>query len=185
MEDSRIVELYWQRSEDAIQETDLKYGKYCFAIANNILANAEDARESVNDTYLGAWNSIPPHRPAVLSSYLGKLTRRIAINRWKKNNASKRGGGEIVVALEELSECVPADQNVEENVQMTELSKAVNCFLLALPIQERQVFICRYWYLDPIRQITEQFGFSESKVKSMLHRTRKKLFAFLQKEGFQ
>lgn len=184
MEDSRIVELYWQRSEDAIRETDLKYGQYCFSIAHNILTNAEDARESVNDTYLGAWNSIPPHKPAVLSTYLGKLTRRIAINRWKKNNASKRGGGEIVLALEELGECVSASRNMEEQLHSAELSKALNRFVMSLPIPERRVFICRYWYMDPINRIAVQFGFSESKVKSMLHRTRKKLFVFLQKEGF-
>lgn len=183
MEDARIVDLYWARSETAINETSAKYGKYCYAIAQNILANAEDADESVNDTYLAAWNSIPPHRPSVLSSFLGKITRRISIDKWRVRSAEKRGGGEIVLALDELSDCVPSNTNVEQTVEAEELGKAIDRFVMALPIMERRVFICRYWYLDSIASICHQFGFSQNKVKVMLHRIRKDLRNFLEKEG--
>ena len=182
MEDARIVELYWARSERAIDETSAKYGKYCYAIAHNILANAEDADESVNDTYLAAWNSIPPHRPAILSTFLGKIARRISIDKWRARSAEKRGGGELALALDELSECVPSDTNVEQIVEAEELGKAIDRFVMALPIMERRVFICRYWYLDPVASICHQFGFSQSKVKVMLHRTRKSLRSYLEKE---
>lgn len=183
MEDARIVDLYWARSETAIDETSAKYGKYCYAIAHNILANAEDADESVNDTYLAAWNSIPPQRPSVLSSFLGKITRRISIDKWRTRNAEKRGGGEIILALDELSDCVPSSRNVEQEVEAALLGKLIDNFVMSLPITERRVFICRYWYLDPIASICQQFGFSQSKVKVMLHRTRNSLRYYLEKEG--
>ncbi len=183
MEDSRIVELYWTRSESAIDETAAKYGKYCYSIANNILANTEDAQESVNDTYLGAWNSIPSHRPSILSSFLGKITRRISIKKWQELHADKRGGGEIVLALDELSDCVPSEQSVEQEIEVAELSKIIDDFVMTLPVTEMRVFICRYWYLDSISDICQHFGYSQSKVKSMLHRTRQKLLLHLKKEG--
>ena len=183
MDDERIVELYWDRAETAIQETEKKYGGYCYTIAENILTNREDAAESVNDTYLAAWNSMPPHRPQVLSSFLGKLTRRISINRLQSRHAVKRYDGEVALALDELSECVAAGQNVESQIAGLELSRAVKTFVRALPTIERRVFICRYWYLDPVAEICARFGFSQSKVKSMLHRTRKKLKQQLEKEG--
>lgn len=183
MEDARIVDLYWARSETAIDETSAKYGKYCYAIAHNILANTEDADESVNDTYLAAWNSIPPQRPSVLSSFLGKITRRISIDKWRTRNAEKRGGGEIILALDELSDCVPSSRNVEQEVEAAMLGKLIDNFVMSLPITERRVFICRYWYLDPIASICQQFGFSQSKVKVMLHRTRNSLRYYLEKEG--
>lgn len=184
MEDSRIVELYWTRSESAIDETAAKFGNYCYAIANNILANAEDAQESVNDTYLGAWNSMPTHRPAILSSFLGKITRRISIKKWQEKHADKRGGGEIALALDELSDCIPSEQSVDKEIEMAELSKIIDDFVIALPVAEMRVFICRYWYLDSISNICRQFGYSQSKVKSILHRTRQKLLLHLEKEGF-
>lgn len=183
MEDARIVDLYWSRSEAAIDETSAKYGKYCYTIAYNILANAEDSDESVNDTYLAAWNSMPPQRPSVLSSFLGKITRRISIDKWRSRNAEKRGGGEIVLALDELHDCVPLGTNVEQAVEAAELGKAIDRFVMTLPLMERRVFICRYWYLDPIASICQQFGFSQSKVKVMLHRTRNNLRNYLEKEG--
>ncbi len=184
MEDACIVNLYWARSETAIDETSAKYGKYCYTIAHNILANAEDADESVNDTYLNAWNSMPPHRPAILSTFLGKITRRISIDKWRSRSAEKRGGGEIILALDELSDCVPSGTSIEQSVEAAELGKAIDCFVMALPLMERRVFICRYWYLDPIASICEQFGFSQSKVKVMLHRTRNNLRNYLEREGF-
>jgi len=183
MEDSRIIELYWSRSESAITETASKYGKYCYAIACNILGNEQDAQESVNDTYLGAWNSMPPHRPSVLSAFLGKITRRISIKKWQEKHAGKRGGGETALALDELADCIPSGQSVENEIELAELSKIIDDFVTALPITEMRVFICRYWYLDPIPAICRQFGFSKSKVKSMLHRTRRKLLLHLKKEG--
>ena len=184
MEDSRIVDLYWQRSEQAIRETETKYGAYCRTIAHNVLGSAEDAREVVNDTWLGAWNSMPTHRPAVLSSYLGKITRRIALKRRQSNTAAKRGGGTVELALEELSGCIPAGQTPERALEQAELAASLDRFVMGLPMTERRVFLCRYWYLDSISDIAKQFRFSESKVKSMLHRTRKKLKLHLRQEGF-
>ena len=183
MEDARIVDLYWARSENAISETSAKYGKYCYTIAYNVLANHEDADESVNDTYLDAWNNMPPHRPSILSTFLGKITRRISIDKWRGRTAEKRGGGEIVLALDELSDCVPSDHNVEHEVEAAELAKVIDDFVMSLPLMDRRVFICRYWYLDPISVISQQFSFSESKVKMMLHRQRKKLLSYLEKEA--
>ncbi|MDE7435509.1 MAG: sigma-70 family RNA polymerase sigma factor [Lachnospiraceae bacterium] len=183
MEDEHIVDLYWERSEKAITETASKYGKYCYSIAYNILADHDDAEECVSDTYLGAWNSMPPHRPMILSTFLGKITRRTAIKRWQSQHAAKRGGGKISIALEELEECIPSNQSVEQEMEAAELRKVVNEFVLSLPRTERNVFICRYWYLDGISDICQQFGFSQSKVKSMLQRTRKKLQIYLKKEG--
>lgn len=183
MEDSHIIELYWARSERALSETSSKYGKYCYSISYRILANTEDANECVNDTYLGAWNSMPPHRPSVLPTFLGKITRRVSINRWKQNNRDKRGAGEISLALDELSDCIPAPVDTESVIESNELAKAINTFLSALPDTERNVFICRYWFLASISEISQKFDFSQSKTKTMLMRTRGKLYQYLQKEG--
>ncbi|MGN0679234.1 MAG: RNA polymerase sigma factor [Oscillospiraceae bacterium] len=185
MDDKEIVDLYWQRNEAAIDETAAKYGKFCHSIAYNILGNNEDAEESVNDTYLDAWNSIPPHRPSVLSTFLGKITRRVSIDRWRKHNAQKRGGGQIAVALEELEECISGGQSVEQEAEAKLLADVINSFVKSLSVTERSVFLCRYWYMDSIESIAKEFGFSQSKVKSMLYRTREKLRAKLVKEGLQ
>ena len=185
MDDSGIVELYWTRSESAIAETSSKYGKYCYSIAYNILLSSEDADESVNDTYLGAWNSMPPHRPSTLSTFLGKITRRISIDRWRKRNAAKRGGGEVALALDELSECLLSRSNdTEQTILLKELQKSMNDFLSTLALEERDIFVCRYWFLASIAEISEKFGISQSKTKSKLFRTRKKLQAHMQREGF-
>ena len=143
MDDRSMVDLYWARSERAIAETASKYGKYCYTIAHNILQDAQDADESVNDTYLGAWNSMPPHRPSTLRTFLGKITRRISLKKWRDKTRDKRGGGEVAVALEELEECIPLVASVEQEVITSELSKMLNCFIAELPETERQVFICR------------------------------------------
>ncbi len=185
MDDKSIVELYWQRNEQAIFETSLKYGKYCYQIAYNILSSKEDAEESVNDTYSSAWQSIPPHRPSVLSSFLGKITRRIAIDRLRYRNAKIRGGGEMPLILDELYDCVSDEGDIMSESERVRLSKVINTFVLSLPNNERKVFLCRYWYMDTIDSISRQFGFSESKVKAMLFRTRKKLRKELLKEGFE
>lgn len=184
MEDDGIVDLYWARSENAISETSKKYGNYCYSIAYNVLGNAEDADESVNDVYLEAWNNIPPHRPSVLSTFLGKITRRISIDKWRGRTAEKRGGGETVLVLDELSDCIPSNRSVEHEAEAAELSRLINNFVMALSPMDRRVFICRYWYLDPIAEIAQRFGFSQSKVKMMLHRQRKKLLDYLEREAF-
>ena len=182
MEDSHIIDLYWARSERALSETSSKYGKYCYSISYRILANTEDANECVNDTYLGAWNSMPPHRPSVLSTFLGKITRRVSINRWKQNNREKRGAGEISLALDELSECIPSPVDTEAVIESNELAKAINAFLSVLPDTERNVFICRYWFLASISEISQRFDFSQSKTKITLMRTREKLYQYLKRE---
>lgn len=183
MEDSQILKLYFARSEQAIQETDAKYGGYCYSIAFNILTNREDAEESVSDTYMAAWNSIPPKRPDIFSAFLGRITRYISIDRWRKYRSQKRGGGEIPLALEELSECVSQGEVPEERLQKKELEAALNRFLESLPELERDVLLCRYWYMDAISDIAEKSGISQSKVTSMLHRLRGRLKSCLQKEG--
>ena len=137
----------------------------------------------MNDTYLNAWNSIPPHRPTILSAFLGKITRTLSIDKWRSRTAEKRGGGEVILALDELSECVPSGDSVEGMVEASELEKIIDTFVMSLPIMERRVFICRYWYLDSVNEICQQFGFSQGKVKMMLHRTRAKLLSCLEKEG--
>ncbi len=185
VDDKSIVDLYFQRSELAIFETSKKYGGYCYAIAYGILQNGDDAEECVNDTYNDAWNSIPPHRPALLSAFLGKIARRIAIDKFRKRNAKKRGGGEMPLILDELGECIASEDNIESSLERKRLSEAVASFVKALPETEQKVFLCRYWYMDSINSICKRFGFSESKVKSMLYRTREKLRAMLEKEGFQ
>lgn len=183
MDDSEIIELYWSRTESAISETAAKYGSFCYSIAYNILANNEDAEESVSDTYMAAWTAMPPKRPNILAAFLAKITRHLSIDRWRSRNRYKRGGGEIVLALEELAECASDDQTVEKALERKQLAVVFNRFLDALPETERRIFLCRYWYLDPISDIANYYGFSNSKVTSMLHRTRGKLRAALEKEG--
>lgn len=183
MDDSQIVALYWERNENAIDATAAKYGRYCYTIAYNILSNREDADESVNDTYLSAWERIPPHRPSVLSTFLGKITRRISLNRWRKQTRAKRGGGEMPLALEELSECIPSHTSTEMIVEQKELTQAINSFLESLPQTERDIFVSRYWFLASVKDICANFNFTESKIKSMLFRTREKLKNHLKKEG--
>ncbi len=183
MEDSQSVNLYFAREERAIQETDSKYGGYCYSIAYNVLTNRQDAEESVSDTYLTAWNSIPPRRPSLLGAFLGKITRHISIDRWRRRTAYKRTGGEIQLALEELGEVAASSETPEEAVSRKELAASVNRFFDSLPETERRVFLCRYWYLDSIEAIAEKTGFTTSKVASMLHRMRGSLKKQLAKEG--
>lgn len=182
MQDNEIIELFFSRNELALQATEAKYGKYCFSIAYNILYNREDADESVSDTYMGAWRSIPPHRPAILSTFLGKLTRRISLNKRRNSARAKRGGGEFTLAIDELSECVASARTTEAELEQKELSECINTFLSTLGQTERDVFVCRYWFLASIAEIGKKFSFSESKIKSMLHRTRQKLKKYLEKE---
>ena len=170
MRDHEIIELYWARNESAITATAEKYGNYCHTIAYNILRNKEDAEECANDTYLGAWNSIPPQRPSRLSIYLGKITRNLALNRYKRYTAEKRGHGQVVLALSELEACVPSKTTVEQTVEENELAAAIDRFLYAKPKLNRNIFVRRYYHLYAIRDIADAYGMSESKVTSLLFR---------------
>lgn len=184
MSDERIVALYWQRAESAIAETAAKYGDFCRYIAYNILASREDAEESVNDTYIDAWNSMPPHKPTVLSSFLGKITRRISIDRMRKKYAAKRGGGEMERVLDELADCISDPCDVETVIEQKETERIIREFLDALPATERRIFLRRYWYMDTVAGIARDYDFSESKTASMLYRVRVKLRAKLESEGY-
>lgn len=181
--DSEIVGLYWARSEAAIAASAEKYGGYCHTIAYNILHNDADAEECVNDTWLGAWKSIPPQRPDCLRAYLGKITRNFSLNRFKRYHAEKRGFGQVALALSELQDCIPDETDMEQAAEASTLVEAVNRFLYAQPERKRNIFIRRYWYLCPIRQIAAHYGLSESKVTSLLFRMRKELKAQLETEG--
>ena len=183
MKDNEIIDLYWARNEKAIAATKEKYGNYCHTIAFNILHNNEDAEECTNDTYLGAWNSIPPQRPNPLSTYLGKIARNFALNRYKQYTAQKLGLGQVTAVLSELEECVPAETTVEQAVEEKVLVSAIDRFLYAQPRIKRTIFIRRYWHLWSIRNIADTYGMSESKVASLLFRMRNDLRIFLEKEG--
>lgn len=185
MEDKQIIDLYWNRSEQAISETDTKYGPYCYKIAYNILTNKEDSEESVYDTYMDAWNAMPPHRPSLLASFLGKITRRISIDRWRVRTAAKRGCTETALALDELEWCVADSRILEDEMDRKELIRTINHFLGSLTVTERRVFLQRYWAMESIEDIAVTYNFSQSKVTSMLYRTRKKLRNTLEKEGFR
>ena len=181
-EDQKIIDLYWNRSENAITETAVKYGRYCTSIAYGILKSREDAQECVSDTYLTAWNAIPPRRPADLGTYLGKITRNLSIDRLRARNRDKRGGGEMPLALEELEEVVVGSDSPENEAIRKELAASMNRFLRKLTVQERYVFVRRYWYLDSLADIAKNTGFSGSKVASMLFRLRGRLKKQLIKE---
>lgn len=183
MEDGEIVALYWERSEAAISETLEKYGRYCNQIAYNILRNAQDAEECVSETCLRAWNAMPPQRPCRLSSFLGKITRNLSLNRYERYAAQKRGSGQGELVLSELEECIPSGATVEEASEEMALTQALNSFLAALPKLNRTVFVRRYWYLCSIQEIAAQYGMKESKVTSMLFRARNRLRLHLEKEG--
>lgn len=184
MEDSQIVKLYWDREEAAIVLTDKKYGPYLTKIAYNILADREDSQESVNDTYLAAWDSIPPHRPQVLSTYLGKLTRRISIDLFRRKTSQKRGGGEYALSLQELGDYISGGNTTEQALDIQLLSEAIQRYLRSVSQEARNVFLGRYYYLDPVKTIAGYCCISESKVKILLYRIRQGLWEYLQKEGF-
>lgn len=184
MDDGQIVSLYFARSEQALAETDAKYGAYCRAVAANILPDRRDAEEAVSDAVLAAWGSIPPHRPENLGTYLAKLTRRAALKRWRAKDAQKRGGGQTEAALSELAEVLPGGTDPARAAEDRALAESLDRFLASLPDTERRVFLRRYWYLDSIGAISARYSFSHSKVKSMLARTRKKLLLHLEKEEF-
>lgn len=183
MNDESIVELYWQREENAIAETQRKYGPYLLQIANNILLDLEDSRESVNDAYLAAWNSIPPHRPQVLRAYLVKLIRRIAIDLYRKRNRDKRRESQYALSLDELGDCIPSN-STQEAMDEKLLAEAIGQYLRTLPKMSRVAFVDRYYYLDSLREVADYCHMTESKLKSLLFRLRKGLRDYLIKEGY-
>lgn len=183
MEDKQIVDLYWERSESAISETQRKYGKYCYFIAHNILYNIEDSEECVNDTYMRAWNSMPQQRPSVLKTFLGKITRNLALNRYKALSTNKRNGGQVPFALDELHECIPGEDNTANIVDDLTLTEILNHFLASLSEEQRKIFMRRYWYLSSIKEIADEYGVGESKVKMTLMRSRNELKTLLETEG--
>ena len=183
MEDTKIIDLFWARQETAIVETDRKYGNYCRSIAMHILSNQEDTEECVNDTWMKAWECMPPQRPDILSAFLGKITRNLSISRYRMTHAKKRGSGEMDLLLNELEECLPSAQSVEQEVESRETAQAINRFLYGIERESRNIFIRRYFYADSVKEIAERFEISESKVKSQLFRMRNRLKEHLEKEG--
>ncbi len=184
MEDAKIVQLYFDREETAISETQNKYGKYLMKIANNILYNYEDSEECVNDTYLSAWNAIPPHKPDVLSLFLGKLTRGHAIDVYRKSHAEKRIPSEFTSSLDELEDCIPGGSDVEENLEAKRLGEVISAFLKEQSDEARNLFVGRYFYADSLKDVAAYYGMTESKAKMVLFRTRQKLKEYLERAGF-
>jgi len=184
MEDKCIIELYNRRDEKAITETSKKYGDYCFSIANNILANRQDSEECVNDTWLRTWNSIPPARPDSLKLFLAKITRNLSFNRYNERKAEKRGGGETVISLEEISELVSGVSDPTDELMEEELMRTVNTFLRKASKRDRGIFVCRYFYVEPVKRIAQKYGVSESNVHKILSRMRIRLKEHLEKEGY-
>lgn len=184
MEDAQIVKLYWERNPEAIARSREKYGIYCFSLADRIVTSREDAEECVNDTWLHAWNSMPPHRPSALRIFLAKITRRVALNRWKAASAQKRGGGQLPLVLDELSECVSGQEDAEGAVETRELRRLLDQFIRELPAREGNIFLRRYFFTEPVGEIARQWGLTENHVSVLLSRTRKKLKLLLEKEGY-
>ena len=183
MEDGKIIDLYWARSQQAIVESERKYGSYCAAIARRILDREEDAEECVNDTWLRAWNAMPPQRPGVLSAFFGKLTRNLSLDRWRQLRAAKRGGNQVEVALHELEDCLPDHRRPDENLEAGETAALISAFLRRYPKADQVLFIRRYFHFEPLNDLADRFGLSVGQVKSKLHRMRGKLKQELEREG--
>ncbi|MCL2427449.1 MAG: sigma-70 family RNA polymerase sigma factor [Oscillospiraceae bacterium] len=184
MDDSGIIKLYWERSEDAIQATDAKYGKLCRYIAGNILNNSQDTEECVNDTYHAVWNAIPSKRPSVFSAFIGKIARNHALKKLEYISAAKRNP-DAVTSLSELEECVSGRDSVESELETKRIERALTEFLWNQDRDKRIIFVRRYWHFESITTISKMFGYSESKVTSMLHQTRQKLRTYLESEGIE
>ncbi len=184
MTDENIVALYWERDEAAVVETQQKYERYLTKIAYNILNNMEDSLECVNDTYLRAWKAIPPHRPQVLSTFLAKITRRVSIDMIRKRTREKRIPTEYTYSLAELEDCIPDNSMVEGKMDAELLGIAINQYLRTLPEETRHLFICRYFFLDSLKEAAKYCGIKEAKAKTLLYRARCGLKAYLEKEGF-
>lgn len=184
MEDEAIIKLYFARNERAVQETDKKYGRYCFTLADAILHNRQDSEETVSDTYLKTWNAIPPKKPEVLKLFLAKITRNLAFTRWRAYSAQKRGSGELNLVLEELDGCIAAPGQVEDHLNGTELAKTIRAFLDSLPEKEQNIFLRRYFFVEESDVIARRYGLKRATVLRTLSRTREKLKAYLIKEGY-
>ena len=185
MDDEAIIRLYWDRDERAIEETSGKFGRYCRAVAMNILSSERDAEECVNDTWLGAWNAMPESWPERLAVFLGKLTRNLAFNKYKQSRAQKRGGGEMELILDELGECVSDADDVEKIIDRRELARAVSEFARSLPEEKRSIFVRRYWYAEAVTEIAGDCGLTRPGVSKTLERMRKQLREFLLERGFE
>ena len=183
MEDREIVGLFLERSEIAILETDKKYGRYCHKIAFNVLGNDEDSEECVNDAYMRTWDSIPPNEPKSLGAYVGRITRNLALDKYRHNHSGKRGSGEVPLVLDELEECIAGANEIERLEDSREITAALNSFLEQLSETERGVFMRRYWKVEPIGDIAARYGMSVSKATTMLYRLRGRLKIHLTKEG--
>ena len=183
MEDGMIIDLYWARSQQAIAESDLKYGPYCRTIARNILTLEEDAEECVNDTWFHAWNAMPPQRPSLLSAFFAKLTRNLSLDRWRRQRAAKRGGGQTELALQELEECVPDRRRPDEALEAAETARLISAFLRRQGELDRRLFVRRYFYLESLAALGARFGLTQGQVKSRLYRVRQRLKNELEREG--
>ena len=184
LDDKTIIELYFQRNEQAIQAAMEAYGNYCQTVANTILEDPGDAEEAVADTWIQAWNTIPPQRPVHLRLYLGKITRNRALSIWRKKHAQSRGGGQVPLVLDELSDCLSTQSSPEELVSTKELAKSISAFLQTLPQRQRTMFLRRYFYLEDIHSIAALFGTREVNVRMTLSRLRQKLKDYLIQEGY-
>ena len=184
MEDHDIVELYWARDQEAIRQTDRKYGGYCFTLADSILQNPQDAEETVSDTYLRAWNAIPPKRPDIFKMFLAKITRNLAFSRWRQYSAEKRGGGEMALVLEGLESSIPASGGVEDRIRVQELTRAIRTFLDTLSPREQDIFLRRYFFVEESETIAKRYGMKPATVLRTLSRTREKLKKYLTREGY-
>jgi len=180
--DDQIIRLFFDRSEQALLETQKKFGPYARRIVENILPSEEDGDECLDDVYMTLWNKIPPEQPKSLKAFVGTIARNAAISRYRAEHAEKRGGGALL-SLSELEECVDG-RSIEEKLQTRSLTELLNSFLAELPKEARVIFVKRYWYLSSVQQIAEEMDCSEGKVKMSLHRTRKKLKDYLKKEGY-
>lgn len=184
MTDEKIIEMFWRRDEQAIRECMETYGAYCKTVASRILSEESDIEETVSDTWLAAWDSIPPKHPQHLRLYLGSITRNKTISIWRANRAKSRGGDRVDVALEELSQCISLGSDPEAKVNMQQLQCAIMAFLKSEPVMRRQVFVRRYFYLEEIPSIASRYGLKQSNVRMMLSRTRQKMRKYLTQEGY-
>ena len=183
MDDNQIIQLYHARSESAIQETESKYGRYCHSVAYGILHDSQDADECVNDTYLRAWNAMPPKWPRCLRTFLGKITRNVSLDLWDKRSAEKRGNSQVQMVLDELLECIPSETMDDKITDDLIIRDTINRFLADIPAESRKIFVKRYWYMCSIKDIAEELYLTESNVKIILYRTRNLLKEYLAKEG--
>lgn len=184
MTDEQIIERFFERDESAISETDKKYGAYCMKISQNILCDTLDCEENVSDTYLKLWQSIPPEKPKIFKAYIARIARNLALNKLSKSHAAKRAADEFALSLDEVDICTPSNINVEDTAAVRELSERISVFLHSESEASRRIFVCRYFYCESVKEIADRFSYSQSRVKSSLMRTRERLAAFLEKEGY-